>query len=187
MTAQISDRFLILDHEYSEIAFSEPFAFAPREYGLRPGMHSTACWKGYWCVYQVTEDQILVKDLYIHTSDKHYPDINGVSVKKEDGRDFSYMGFHLYENVNIPVAYTGRILVGKDFKIEHYIHMGLQRPWAYETVLELVFDSGKLNQKIDHSCVSADIRAALTEYETPEQKGEYVLSDFAREQFFEEF
>lgn len=34
-----------------------------------------------------------------------------------------YLCHHLYKDINIPIEYTGNVLVGGDFIDEYYIHM----------------------------------------------------------------
>lgn len=57
--------------------------------------------------------------------------------------------------------YTGRILVGKGFIHDYYIHMGFQRAWAYETLKEFVFENGKLINVVDHSKIAAELRELI--------------------------
>ena len=71
------------------------------------------------------------------------------------------MGHHFYKNINIFMEYTGKILIGKDFIREYYIHMGYQRAWAYEVLEELLFDNGKLVKTIDHSEMAKKLRKEL--------------------------
>ena len=47
-------------------------------------------------------------------------------------------------NVNLRMNYTGKILLGKDFIPEHYIHMGYQRANAYKKLIEVEFLEGQL-------------------------------------------
>ena len=45
-------------------AVSAPKNFHPEEYGFRPVSPHTACWRGYFCQYDITDDHIdvLYKD-----------------------------------------------------------------------------------------------------------------------------
>ena len=78
MTAQIGDRFRLEDTEYSVVAISNPIKFDPRVYRITPVPACTACRRGYWCVYNITEEGIFLEDLYINSQDDYYPEINGV-------------------------------------------------------------------------------------------------------------
>ena len=161
MTAQIGDKYLFDGDSYSIVAMSERLSFNPADYGLIPRFACTACWDGYWCDYEISEKGILLKNLYINCADNSYPEINGVSVSDFNEEEHNYWGHHVYENINIPMKYSGKIVVGKGFIQKYYIHMGYQRAWAYETLAELVFEKGVLTQKIDHSGVAEELRKNL--------------------------
>lgn len=148
MTGQIGDSYCFAGHDYTIIAMSKEINFAPTVYGLIPQAICTACWKGYWCDYSIENDKIFLKNLHISCKDNYYPDFNGIKVisNKEN-----FMEHHLYKNINLPILYTGQIVVGSGFLNQYYIHMGYQRAWAYKTVLEFVFEEGILLDTINHS------------------------------------
>ena len=151
MTAQVGDSFIYKGDDYSIVAISEPIQFNPLDYGIKPVACCTACWNGYWCDYHISKEGIILENLYINAKDNYYPEINNVSPEREGKKSFLYMGHHLYKNINIFMEYTGKILIGKDFINEYYIHMGYQRAWVYEVLEEVIFDKGKLIKTVDHS------------------------------------
>ena len=51
----------------------------------------------------------------------------------------------------MPMDFSGRITIADGFIKEHYIHQGLQHPFAYKKVLELTFRNGRIVGKEDHS------------------------------------
>lgn len=163
MTAQIGDHFKFNGTTYSIAAISSPLRFNPRKYGIIPESACTACWDGYWCVYNITDEGIFLEDLYINSANDFYPEIEGITPETDaNGEDdFSYMGHHLYKGLNLKVNYTGRILIGDEFLYEYYIHMGYQRPWAYEVLTELVFENGTLIETNDQSQIAADLREKI--------------------------
>lgn len=67
----------------------------------------------------------------------NYPAIHGVSPKMEKS-------MAVYENLNVPVHFTGKMRLAKGFLPEFYVHMGFQKPTAYWTVLDLTFENGQL-------------------------------------------
>ena len=163
MTAQIGDKFEFDGENYSIVAKSASLDFNPVKYGIIPSSSCTACWDGYWCIYNITEEGIFLKDLYIHAHDNSYPEIEGVAVFSERGNDFNYMGHRLYKGLNIKMNYTGKILVGSKFIPKYYIHMGYQSAWAYEVLTEFVFENGNLVKANDLSDVAAKLRAKIDE------------------------
>ncbi|MBE6679053.1 MAG: hypothetical protein E7598_00865 [Ruminococcaceae bacterium] len=185
MTAQIGDRFKFDKSEFTMVAISEPLSFDPSKYGITPESVSTACWRGFWCVYNITDKGIFLEDLYINSKDDYYPEIEGVKPFFEEDRNkrFAYMGHHLYKGLNIKLDYTGKILVGDGFIHEYYIHMGYQRAWAYKKLVELVFADGNLIEKNDHSKVAADIRKKIRNDKDFDQKLHMDIPKFVEDSF----
>ena len=178
MTAQIGDVYKYKNKKFSVVALSNPINFSPQDYGLNPQASCTACWNGYWCEYHIEDDMLLLKNLFMFNSKGDYPPLNGVGVieqtyhealrlgpggKKEKIMMEDNMGHREYRDVNLPINYDGKILVGDEFIREYYIHMGYQRAWAYKVLLEFVFEDGKLIETIDHSDTAQRLR---TEIET---------------------
>lgn len=174
MTAQCPCSFIFKGKEYSEIIKTQPMAFDPREYDIVPQSRCTACYRGYWCDYAINDDGMLeLCNLYINSKDGEYPSIMGVSVSDmeytecvsiniDDGSisnelEEKYMGHHRYENIKLPINYTGKILLGNGFDGQYYIHGGYQHSWAYSEVIEMDFKRGKLLQIIDYSSIAKDM------------------------------
>ena len=148
MTAQVPDGYMYEGKEYSIIAMSKNINFNIEDFGIQPEYTCTACWRGFAIDYSIEYAKLLLKTIWVSQSGSGYPDVNGVKVKKLEKRGiFSYV----YENVNMPIKYTGKIVIGCGFIDKYYIHMGFQEAWAYETVLELIFKKGVLLDVIDHS------------------------------------
>jgi len=64
----------------------------------------------------------------------------------------------VYKNINLPILYTGSILITKDFIWDRYVHMGFQSPFSYKNVIQLIFDEGKLIKSKDLSNIAQSIR-----------------------------
>ncbi|MDO5566151.1 MAG: hypothetical protein Q4G59_05795 [Planctomycetia bacterium] len=84
------------------------------------------------------------------------PKINNIIPKKrpEDNSQNSSLYFYedyLYENIQVPISYTGSLLICKDFIEDCYVHMGFQSPMSFKTVIELEFEQGKLRKETDRS------------------------------------
>lgn len=93
------------------------------------------------------------------------------------------MGHHLYQGLNLKMTYTGKLLVGRDFMHEYYIHMGYQRAWAYKTLIELIFEDGALIETNDQSDVAAQIRAKIKNEQKLEKKLSRNIPRFVDESF----
>jgi hypothetical protein len=159
MTAQVRDRFLYGDGSYSLLC-TTGLKFDPRSYGIVPSMASTACYRGYWCVYKVIEGKLYLDELYVHSRDGNYPKINGVDVCTKGllKKKIDYMGCCLYKGLKLQYEFDGKILLGRDFDSSLYVHMGFHDPWKYRELTELVFKKGELIEVNDHSEIGAKLR-----------------------------
>ena len=158
MTAQISDRITWRDEEYSVVATSRPIEFNPFRHGFHPVSPSTACWDGFWCEYLVTDEALLLDTLHIFHEDGRYPEFHGVKPYIDES-DRSPMAE--YSGLNFPIDYSGRIVSGGGFLSSYYLHRPHQRAWAYEHVVELTFEHGRVTECADHSEFVAQLREAI--------------------------
>ena len=62
MTAQIGDKYKYQKQEFTIVALSSRMLFDPKDFGLEPNSRSTACWRGYWCEYDITDEELLLKN-----------------------------------------------------------------------------------------------------------------------------
>ena len=179
MTAQIPDYYKFDGEEYNLVASTEKIGFNPKEYGIKPTARCTACWRGYWCGFDILNNMLVLSELYIFNEDDIYPDINGISVsppeyyeanvmKFKNGKPVhskelmrKYMGHRKYENLNLLIDFDGKILMGKDFLREYYIHMGIQPGYAYKKLIELEFKNGVLIGKKDLSKKAKAVRVSI--------------------------
>jgi hypothetical protein len=137
MTGQISDTVIFQEDRYVLLGSTVEELASPSQFGLVPGEMHTACWRGYYLTYKIDGEKLWLDEMTIRTRDNKYPPINGI-----DAIEINYN--KVYQNIDIPLIYTGKILIGKDFMNEKYIHMGFQPASSYQTVLELEFAAGLL-------------------------------------------
>ncbi len=172
MTAQIGDIYKYQKKECTIVALSDANPFDPKDFGLEPHAISSACWRGYWCEYAIENDKLLLKNLYLYNEDDNYPQFNGVEVSPPEFEEYkcnggkkvtmeANFGHRVYREVNMPISYTGKILLGDGFIQEYYIHMGFQRGWAYKKLIELVFEEGILLECNDLSHIAKAQREAM--------------------------
>ena len=180
MTAQIPDTYRYKSKVYDIVAMTNPMGFDPRDYGLEPHSSCTACWRGYWCEYVIKYGKLIMERLLLFNQDDNYPDFNGVHVSPQEYKEIEYREFfdeggkikkktipdnwgHRTYNANMKMDYTGKIVLGKGFLDEFYIHMGFQRPWAYNDLKEFDFKDGKLISVTDHSAFAEKLREKIRE------------------------
>jgi hypothetical protein len=77
------------------------------------------------------------------------------------GRREIHPGAWRYQRLNIPIAFTGRLLVGHGPVDMGRLHMGFRPAWLYRTVQELTFRRGHLTAVKNRSAVLATVRQRL--------------------------
>ncbi|HEX9061965.1 MAG TPA: hypothetical protein VF941_17450 [Clostridia bacterium] len=159
MTAQISDSIFYLNEKYSVIAIENEWPFNPVNHGLNPIATSTACYRGYYCEYSILEEQLVLSKLNIGLNEANLPILNGVEAKKN--KYFKVNHFWEYNMVNLPVKYSGGIIIGRDFLRKFYVHMGFHRAHCFKFVIELIIKDGKLVQTNDHSKCMEEVRRII--------------------------
>jgi hypothetical protein len=144
MTAQISDTFLFKGDEYSVIGMKGGDLASPKQFGMEPEMISTACYRGFYATYELTEESLYLKELTLREKNGNYLPIEGSEPAKED-----YQA--TYHGLSVVIPFTGKIRLAKDFIEELYIHMGYQKPTAFKTVLDITLKDGRVVEIKDRS------------------------------------
>lgn len=172
MTVQIGDIYKYQERKYTIIESSPDMLFNPENFGLEPHFRTTACWRGHWCEYEMSGDMLLLKNLYIFNRDGNYPPLNGIEVSPMQSEEYEchgcrkkrksitispYLGHCVYSGVNMPIPYTGKILLGDEFVQGIHIPVG----WAYKKLIELVFDKGILLECNDLSHIAEELRKVM--------------------------
>jgi hypothetical protein len=151
MTAQIPDTVVYRGQgNHALVGISGSGLFDPSEHGLRVGMISTACWRGFLCEYTVEDGQLFLTVLELGMAEPP-TELFGAHVRR--GRAA------VYRPIRVRQPFTGGLLLGDGFIHELYVHMGHQPAWKYTTVLELTFDDGQLTAVHDRSELMARRRA----------------------------
>ena len=151
MTAQISDTVLYQGKEYSIIGLSGGDLICPEQFGMEPKMMSTACYRGYYATYELTEKALYLRSLTLCEKNNNYLPIEGIMPENEE-----YQA--TYHNLNVLVPFTGKLRLARDFIEDLYVHMGYQKPDAFKTVLDVTLDNGRITEIRDRSEEVAKIR-----------------------------
>ena len=194
MTAQIEDIYRYGGKPYTVTALSEPTVFHPQDYGLIPHSSGSTCWRGYWCEYEIADDRLYLQDLYLYNRDGNYPDCNGIpstgpKYKKADFHsELSYVlatafHHHRYADINLFIPYSGRILAGANPLGDYSINMGFQRPFAYETLIEFIFEEGILLATVNQSDAAKQFRASIDLNDLKWQYGSADIEQFVEDSF----
>lgn len=89
MTGQIADVYEYNGNRYNIVAIKGTMNFDIHELGFEPVPIHTACWRGYHCIYNITEEGLFLKDLFVNDKNGSYPPVNGVEPEEDrfDGKD----------------------------------------------------------------------------------------------------
>src|SRR5262245_43548610 len=180
MTAQTSDKVFYRDTAFSVAGVNGSGLFEPSEYGIRPAMISTACWRGYHCTYEVAGGSLLLAkvNLGLAEEDRAAAErgegprlfgrvprryiIHGRRVVHDaagSGEEASWESDDFaVEGLREPVPFTGGLLLGTGFIEDQYVHMGFHPAWKFREVHELVFDRGLVVKEADRSAELAEFR-----------------------------
>ena len=133
-------------------------------HGITPGGISSACWRGYYCTYAVNGDRLLLQDLHMGLTEEDAglaqngagPAIQGI-LPRYDDQEYCWG----YSPLQMPIGFTGGLLLGRDFIRELYVHMGFHPAWKYRQVYELVFQDGHLLASDDRTAQLEESRSHL--------------------------
>ena len=170
MTMQIKDEWFFEDDLYIACDVEHKNSlFVPNEYGFKPIAISSACNRGYYCSYLITKNNIVLKRLHIKDENNYYPQlVNALP------RNYEKLHNCVYEDVNLLVEYTGRIILCNslisDDILKAYEVFGLyfRRNRSvifhyYKNTLELVFHKGKLISVTDLSKQCQKLRKIISD------------------------
>ena len=192
MTAQISDEVLWDGKSYSLIGTSGAELFNPEDFGMVPVMLHTACYRGFYATYTISEGFLYLQNLTIKDQNDHYPDIGGVTpIHRADEpveekittcvktgivlHSFDYQpGVTEYRKLSYKVPFTGEIRIAKDFIQKEYVHMGFQKASAFKTVLDIKLDAGTVVEIQDRSDEAKNIRGSFKK-RSKEEQGEHII------------
>jgi hypothetical protein len=140
MTGQIPDLVEYNGIEYTLVGYKGKKLFSPLDYDMKPKMSSTACRRGFVVKYSCNNDSLIVEKLEINVEEAR--EINGVKGIRIKGEPYGFQ--YCYENLNLEIPFSGKLLIATDFIKEMYKHMGFQQAMAFKKVFELNFKEGKL-------------------------------------------
>ena len=163
MTQQIEDEFQYRGENFTLLACSSGEPFSTRQFGIRPNMASTGCWRGCLSTYGLHDDRLVVAELRFELVEDEIdyvrvpgPEINGVKpIEKVDRIDWfnnNYLG------LNYPVDYDGGLIIGNGYHEKYSSDLDHITLWKYREVVELQFGHGHLSQVTDLSTLMMQIQ-----------------------------
>lgn len=186
MTGQISDTIEYEGKAYELCAVYGSRPFDPEAHGFRPEDGPlTACWRGHIVKYRIADDRLRVASVVIWPREGSAvpqtlfgkPPVTDARVSPRGsgrgGRWRSLFGRLSavsirtgptrleFVELDAPVEFTGRLLLGDAFMDCLYVHGGFQMPWRYRALYELGFEGGRLVGALDRSRDIARVRRWL--------------------------
>ncbi|BAB77352.1 MAG TPA: hypothetical protein DEF48_09805 [Nostoc sp. UBA8866] len=165
MTEQIYDTVLYQKKSFTLASTNGYRLFNPVKYGINFDIISTACWRGYYCTYEVTDTSLFLTKLNIGLSEadhlKRLLKLFGkptTQYTKSWGWESSDCKIDAIRKL---IPFTGGLLLGNDSICEMYYGMGFPPAYEFRTVYELIFDNGKLIEEHDRSPQMAQLREIL--------------------------
>ena len=170
MTAQISDRVRYGGVEYTLLG-PRTGLFVPVAHGIETRPMHTACWRGFHCLYVLTDRLRLA---HVHLQMAYADPTTTLFGKPPVHYD---AGRAEYRDLDHPIELTARLWLGAGFIQELYVHMGFQAPYRYQTVLEIALDRGVPASVEDKSSAMSAMRARLAAGKISEAQLARWLSD----------
>ena len=187
MTAQISDKVLYQQKSCAIAGINGSGLFEPLQYAIKPVAVSTACWRGYYCTYEVADKSLFLIQINIGLSKEDQFKAEQTDSLKLFGKiPARYNRYeHLAHRIDFKlklenhkgsrrpmwmssdfrvdglrelIAFTGGLLLGEDFIQEMYVHMGFHPAYKFRNVYELVFDRGQVVEEHDRSLQMSQFR-----------------------------
>jgi hypothetical protein len=156
MTAQINDTFWYRGDAYSLVGVAGRGLASPAQFGMEPEMMGTACYRGFYAVYELTDEAMHLKCLALNEKHGKYPPIDGVEATR-------LIPYAEYKGLNVSIPFTGKLRLAKDLVEELYVHMGFQKPTAFKTVLDITLEKGQIIDVEDRSREMEQKRGAFKE------------------------
>lgn len=178
MTYQKRDRVIFEDDSWvleawDSLGHSIDSVFCPSDFGLRiKGVTSTACYRGYCCTYQIHNDFLQLSELEINLGTTTAPLLNGRQPIRKSPEDFYVCGNTNYSDVQLPIPFTGGLILCRQPISKLPTHIGPELIWRYESIRELILENGHLVETYDHSAALTQIREEIRQ-----NNGEIVVSE----------
>ena len=169
MTAQVKDTCFHREISFEIVAVAGVGLLGVIELeslGVRPIPDCTACWRGYVAYYHILDGQLVLTRLHVDLSPDDAilaragrgTELFGVSPAEDE----LVPGF-LYQGFELPVAFTGGLLLGDEFIWKSQDHRGHPLPWQYQNMRTVIFENGQVVADVDRSTEAAAVRTRLLE------------------------
>ena len=183
VTGQVPDEFRYNGEVYSLVGINGEGLFTPADFGMTTRMASTACWRGYQMFYDCVGGQLILDGMLANPNEAK--PVNGIEPREPED---SFMFPYVYENLKLKSKFTGKILLGKDFIDEMYVHMGFQSAESFRMVIELEVKDGDIINETNLSRTMAERRkSGLSKPAQPSTKNDNDVMDWIEDRFSQDY
>lgn len=153
MTDQMPDRLLYHGILYSLVAVENEWWFYPYANDLALKDLSDWGYRGYFYNYVVRNSRLFLAEMRVFPGGPRNPErhVN------------AHPSLQLVSDLSMAIPYTGRILLADQLLAEYEWGSGMEPPFAYGDVLELVFEDGRVVRETDYSARMEQVRIALNQ------------------------
>src|SRR5258706_1801344 len=148
MTEQTLDRLIYEEYEHLIYAISGEGLLTPKDFGIGYISISTGCERGYHMVYSCVDGNLRLREMTVRARDDVYPAIGG---------------FYQYRNIDelwaaktyvgsrSVTSFTGGLIIGRKIRKGTGKTLHLNSWHSCQTIIELKFQGGKVQEEIDCS------------------------------------
>lgn len=127
MTTQVSDTLVFEGRRFRVEGVDGTPLFAPSDFGIEPVELSTACYDGYYCTYEIVEQQLRLMDIHLGLSE-----VDSATVDAGQGP----LMFGRLPREDVRIIRRERIRDGKKVVVERRLSEGyfvdsLHEPWPF--------------------------------------------------------
>ncbi len=156
MSGQMSDVIVIEGEEFAIVEPAGDALFDVRGYGISPVMMHTANTRGVSARYRIDNGQLLLSELQVGSVEEPPPIGHLSATTDEYGQTWTYL------DLDLPIRWTGDMILGAGPIRDLYVHAGYLPVWHYERVLALDVEAGVVESTEDRSGQVAEFRAEKT-------------------------
>jgi hypothetical protein len=165
MTLQWPDEVRFERKRFSVTAVDGVGLFDPTAHGLEPRWLGTGCYRGHVCLYSVVRRRLVLRELIVGAENEPVR-LGGVRPRLDERDGWRYAG------LDVPVDFTGRLLLGGGDRYSYYLNMGFWPAWMYYDVRDLTFQDGALRAAVDCSDELAEVREVVLDLGVGPDEGE---------------
>lgn len=151
MTDQMPDRVLYHGILYSLVAVENEWLFYPHANDLALKDLSEWGYRGYFYNYVIRSGRLFLAEMRVFPGGPRHPERHVTA----------HPSLQLVSDLSMAIPYSGRILLADQLLPDYERVPGMEPPFAYGDVYEIVFEDGRVVRETDYSARLEQVRIAL--------------------------